>query len=65
MNLSGNKWMQKREVEKRMQIHWKNLETKTSTGASWREESPRKSMSNNRRDQHKQKQINEVLSILV
>lgn len=63
MKLTGNKWMQKREIEKNMQLHWKNLEEKTSTGASWREESPRKSMLNKRRSKEKQREINEVNNI--
>jgi hypothetical protein len=59
MGLTGNRWMQKREVEKRMQLHWKNLEEKTSTGASWRDENPRKSMLNKRQRVVKQKEIHQ------
>ena len=65
MQLSGNKWMQKREVEKRMHLHWKNLDEKTSTGASRREESPRKSMLNRRKQNEKQREINEVKSFFL
>jgi hypothetical protein len=60
MALNGNRWMQKREVEKRMQLHWKNLEEKTSTGASFRDENPRKSMLNRRDKIVKQREIHQV-----
>jgi hypothetical protein len=59
-SLSGNRWMQKREVEKRMQIHWKNLEEKTSTGASWRTDGTKQSMLNGRRKEANKKEIHQV-----